>query len=103
MPELDVVVCGLVVADIIGRPIDVTCPPARGGLRLINQIQLFTGGNVCNVGIALAKLGARVGASAGSVMTVGRISCWRNFIDMELTHAASASSGERRLQRQSFA
>ncbi|PYV05861.1 MAG: hypothetical protein DMG10_03530 [Acidobacteria bacterium] len=79
MPELDVVVCGLVVADIIGRPIDVTCPPARGGLRLINQIQLFTGGNVCNVGIALAKLGARVGA----ISRVGD-DRWKDFVLAEL-------------------
>src|SRR5207249_2863560 len=59
--------------------IDVTCPPARGGLRLINQIQLVTGGNVCDVGIALAKLGARVGA----ISRVGD-DRWKDFVLAEL-------------------
>jgi sugar/nucleoside kinase (ribokinase family) len=60
--QLDVVVAGLAVADIIGRPIDLKSFPKRGGLRLIEGVTLTTGGNVSNVGIDLAKLGFRVGA-----------------------------------------
>ena len=79
MPNFDVAVCGLIVADIIGRPIDLQKPPKRGSLRLLDQIRLFTGGNVCNTGIALAKLGApsrqrsRFGAASARVAVIGRI------------------------------
>ena len=60
--HLDVVVAGLALADIIGRPVDLRKPPKRGALKLIDSITLTTGGNVSNVGIDLAKLGFRVGA-----------------------------------------
>jgi sugar/nucleoside kinase (ribokinase family) len=59
---LDVVVAGVAVADIIGRPVDWRKPPKRGRLKLIDSITLTTGGNVSNVGIDLAKLGCKVGA-----------------------------------------
>ncbi|MBI3004324.1 MAG: carbohydrate kinase family protein, partial [Ignavibacteriales bacterium] len=59
---LDVVVAGLAVVDIIGKPIDLSHPPKKGGLRQIEDIILTTGGNVSNVGIDLAKLGFHVGA-----------------------------------------
>lgn len=59
---LDVVVAGLAVVDIIGKPIDLEHPPKKGGLRQIEDIVLTTGGNVSNVGIDLSKLGFRVGA-----------------------------------------
>lgn len=59
--HLDVVVAGLAVADIIGRPVDLKNLPRRGALKLIDSITLTTGGNVSNVGIDLAKLGFRVG------------------------------------------
>jgi sugar/nucleoside kinase (ribokinase family) len=58
----DVVVAGLAVADIIGRPVDLKNLPKRGALKLIDSITLTTGGNVSNVGIDLAKLGFGVGA-----------------------------------------
>jgi len=58
---LDVVVAGLAVADIIGRPVDLRNLPKRGALKLIDSITLTTGGNVSNVGIDLAKLGFKVG------------------------------------------
>jgi sugar/nucleoside kinase (ribokinase family) len=57
---------GLIVADVIGEPVDLRDPPARGGLRLLNSITLTTGGNVCNTGVAMAKLGMKV-AAAGLV------------------------------------
>jgi sugar/nucleoside kinase (ribokinase family) len=60
--HLDVVVAGLALADIIGRPVDLRRPPKSGTLKLIDSITLTTGGNVSNVGIDLAKLGFRVGA-----------------------------------------
>ena len=60
--QLDVVVAGLALADIIGRPVDLTNLPRRGALKLIDSITLTTGGNVSNVGIDLAKLGLKVGA-----------------------------------------
>ena len=79
MKDLDIVVCGLIVADIIGRPVDLVRPPARGSLRLLDEIRLFSGGNVCNVGIALAKLGLRVGA----ISRVGD-DAWKEFALAEL-------------------
>jgi sugar/nucleoside kinase (ribokinase family) len=65
MPQpkhLDVVVAGLALADVIGRPVEFDRPPKRGTLKLIDSITLTTGGNVSNVGIDLARLGFRVGA-----------------------------------------
>ncbi|MEX1139533.1 MAG: carbohydrate kinase family protein [Bacteroidota bacterium] len=60
--ELDVVVAGLAVVDIIGKPVDLRRPPKAGGLRIIESLRITSGGNVSNVGIDLAKLGFRVGA-----------------------------------------
>ncbi|MCX6145460.1 MAG: carbohydrate kinase family protein [Ignavibacteriales bacterium] len=60
--HLDVIVAGLALTDIIGRPVDLNNPPKRGALKLIDSITLTTGGNVSNVGIDLAKLGFSVGA-----------------------------------------
>jgi sugar/nucleoside kinase (ribokinase family) len=63
---MDAAVVGNIVADVIGSPIDLRHPPAVGGLRFIDSIQIASGGNVCNVGIAMARLGMRV-AGAGLV------------------------------------
>ena len=60
--SLDVIVAGLAVTDIIGRPVDLKNLPKRGALKLIDSITLTTGGNVSNVGIDLAKLGFTVAA-----------------------------------------
>ncbi|HXE51734.1 MAG TPA: carbohydrate kinase family protein [Tepidisphaeraceae bacterium] len=57
---------GLIVADLIGEPVDLRNPPPPGGLVKANSITLTTGGNVCNAGIAMAKLGMKV-AAAGLV------------------------------------
>ncbi len=59
---LDVVVAGVAVVDVIGRPVNLRRPPRTGGLELIESLTLTTGGNVSNCGIDLAKLGFRVGA-----------------------------------------
>jgi sugar/nucleoside kinase (ribokinase family) len=57
---------GLIVADLIAEPMDLRRPPAPGGLIPLNSLQLTTGGNVCNTGIAMARLGMQV-AAAGLV------------------------------------
>src|SRR3954454_15028206 len=61
--NLDAAIFGLIVADIIAAPFALRSPPAPGGLSLVDSITLTTGGNVCNTGIAMAKLGMRVAAS----------------------------------------
>lgn len=63
---MDAAIFGLIVADLIAEPLDLRHPPAPGGLMLCNSIQLTTGGNVCNSGIAMAKLGMKV-AAGGTV------------------------------------
>ncbi|HWB52548.1 MAG TPA: carbohydrate kinase family protein [Tepidisphaeraceae bacterium] len=64
--SFDAAIFGLIVADLIAEPMDLRHPPAAGGLAKLNSLQLATGGNVCNVAIAMAKLGSRV-AAAGVV------------------------------------
>jgi ribokinase len=63
---MDVCIFGLIVADLIAEPMDLRSPPPPGGLSKLNSLQLSPGGNVCNVAIAMAKLGAKV-AAAGIV------------------------------------
>jgi len=63
---MDCAIFGLIVADLIAEPMNVRTPPPPGGLHLINSITLTTGGNVCNTGVAMAKLGMKV-AAAGLV------------------------------------
>ena len=60
---MDAVIFGLIVADLIGEPIDLRHPPAPGGLVPIRSIQVTTGGNACNVALAMAKLGMQVSAA----------------------------------------
>jgi sugar/nucleoside kinase (ribokinase family) len=63
---MDAAIFGLIVADLIAEPMDLRHPPAPGGLVITNSITLTTGGNVCNTGVAMAKLGMKV-AAAGLV------------------------------------
>lgn len=63
---MDAAIFGLIVADLIARPVDLRRPPPPGGLSIVQSINLTTGGNVCNTGIAMAKLGCSV-AAAGLV------------------------------------
>jgi sugar/nucleoside kinase (ribokinase family) len=65
---MDAAIFGLIVADLIAEPLDLRRPPPPGGLVLCNSIQLTTGGNVCNVAVAMAKLDLDV-AAAGMVGT----------------------------------
>ena len=63
---MDAAIFGLIVADLIVEPMDLRKPPASGGLSILNSLTLTTGGNVCNTGLAMAKLGMKV-AAAGMV------------------------------------
>jgi sugar/nucleoside kinase (ribokinase family) len=63
---MDATIFGLIVADVIAEPFSLRNPPKPGGLQLVNSITLTTGGNVCNTGVAMAKLGMKV-AAAGLV------------------------------------
>jgi sugar/nucleoside kinase (ribokinase family) len=60
--DFDLAVFGLIVADVLARPMDIRRPPAPGGLVKVDQVALVPGGNVPNVGMAAAKLGLRVSA-----------------------------------------
>ena len=63
---MDAAIFGLIVADLIATPIDLRNPPPPGYLLKIDAIEMVSGGNVPNVGIAMAKLGMKV-AGAGAV------------------------------------
>lgn len=73
--NLDVIVCGTFVADIIGRPINLHSKIKLGSLTLLNEIKLSTGGLGCNLSIDLAKLGNKVGV-------LGRVGndSWKDLI-----------------------
>src|SRR5688572_3257150 len=63
---MDVALFGLIVADVIAEPMDARDAPRRGGLRVLHSIRLASGGSVCNVGVALSKLGSSA-AACGAV------------------------------------
>ncbi len=63
---MDAAIFGLIVADLLASPMDIRHPPAAGGLHFVDRIELATGGNVPNTGVAMAKLGMNV-AAAGLV------------------------------------
>jgi sugar/nucleoside kinase (ribokinase family) len=60
----DVLCVGILVADIVGQPIDAY--PERGKLALVPRMELHSGGCAANTGIALGKLGV-------STQIVGRV------------------------------
>jgi len=51
----DVACLGILVADIVGTPVDAL--PRRGTLALLERIELHTGGCAANAAVALARLG----------------------------------------------
>lgn len=59
--QLDCIVTGNMVADIIGRPIGTLVAKHHAGHTKVDQIGLFTGGFACNTSSALVRLGVRVG------------------------------------------
>ena len=54
----DVVCLGILVADVVGKPVDKW--PGRGELELVDRLELHSGGCAANTGIALAKIGVDV-------------------------------------------
>src|SRR5688572_21132209 len=63
---MDAAIFGLIVADLVASPIDLRHPPPPGWLTVIESLELTTGGNVCNTGMAMARFGMDV-AAAGLV------------------------------------
>jgi sugar/nucleoside kinase (ribokinase family) len=64
MADIDCVICGTCVADILVRPVPLTTPIGAGGLFHVDPIDVTTGGIVCNSGVALRRLGMRVSAAS---------------------------------------
>ena len=64
MNDVDCIVCGTCVADILVRPVLLTTPVGGGRLIHVDPIDVTTGGIVCNTGIAMRRLGMRVAASS---------------------------------------
>ena len=72
--KFDLTVCGVFVADIIGKPINLKSNISLGSLTMIEDIKLFTGGFSCNLPIAIAKLGFKAAV-------IGRLSndSWKSL------------------------
>lgn len=86
MKQTPVVAClGLMVADIVGRPIDAL--PKKGTLDVIERIELHTGGNGANTSSALAKIGTpvaafgRVGDDSFGEFILSSLSKWGVVVD----------------------
>ncbi len=60
--DLDCIVCGSCVVDVLVRPVDLETPIGGGRLVQSEPLVLTTGGIVSNAGITMARLGMRVGA-----------------------------------------
>jgi sugar/nucleoside kinase (ribokinase family) len=60
----DVLICGTCVADILVKPVGLADAIGGGRLFHVDPIEVTTGGIVCNTGIAMRRLGMRVGASS---------------------------------------
>jgi sugar/nucleoside kinase (ribokinase family) len=63
---VDVVCLGILVADVVAKPVEAL--PDRGRLLLVDQMELHTGGCAGNTGIGLSRLGVR----ASVIGKVGR-------------------------------
>lgn len=53
----DVTCLGILVADVVGKPVDII--PERGKLTLVDRMELHGGGCANNTGIGLAKIGVK--------------------------------------------
>jgi sugar/nucleoside kinase (ribokinase family) len=60
--DLDCVVCGSCVVDVLVRPVELEAPIGVGRLIRSEPLVLTTGGIVSNAGITLARLGMRAAA-----------------------------------------
>ena len=62
--DIDCVICGTCVADMLVRPVPLSVPVGGGRLFHVDPIEVVTGGIVCNTGIAMRRLGMRVAAAS---------------------------------------
>lgn len=62
--DIDCLICGTCVADILVRPVPLTEPIGGGRLLHVDPIEVVTGGVVCNTGVGMARLGMRVAAAS---------------------------------------
>jgi sugar/nucleoside kinase (ribokinase family) len=62
LKDIDCVVCGSCVVDVLVRPVDLEAPVGAGRLVRTEPMILTTGGIVSNAGITLSRLGHRVAA-----------------------------------------
>src|SRR5688572_9788561 len=60
---MEAAVFGLIVADVLTSPMNLRQPPTPGGLQIVEAIQITTGGNVCNTGLAMQRLGVQTCAA----------------------------------------
>lgn len=60
--QLDCIVCGSCVVDVLVRPVSLDAPIGAGQLVRTEPLMLTTGGIVSNAGITLARLGMRAAA-----------------------------------------
>lgn len=60
-PDIDCVICGACITDILVRPAPLAVPGGRPEVH-IDPIEVVTGGIVSNTGIAMRWLGMRVAA-----------------------------------------
>lgn len=65
---MEVTCLGILVADVVGKPVDVY--PERGRLNLVDRMELHSGGCAANTGVSLAKIGVKT-AVIGKVGTDG--------------------------------
>ncbi len=86
---VDVLCLGIMVADVVARPLMEL--PQRGRLTLVDQMELHTGGCAVNAGIALAKLGVKTGVM-GKVGQDG----FGDFVLKELKRYGLETAGVRR-------
>ena len=80
--KFDLAVCGVFVADIIGRPINLKSDITLGSLTISEEIKLFTGGLGCNLPLAIAKLGFKAAV-------IGRLSddSWKSLFTSSFDEA----------------
>lgn len=77
----EVVCLGILVADVVGKPVDQM--PERGKLTLVDTMELHTGGCACSTGIGLAKIGVdtavigKVGDDGFGEFMIGRLASHR--------------------------
>ena len=60
--DLDCIVCGSCVVDVLVRPVDLDAPIGGGRLVQSDPLVLTTGGIVSNTGVTMARMGMRVAA-----------------------------------------